>query len=55
MIEDYRQRWRSAHRSGLVLSGKLLLATSEGGDAERLWQAQLQRAAGGGAPAKSLF
>lgn len=32
MIEDYRRRWRSAHHSGPVLSGGLLLATSNGGD-----------------------
>jgi hypothetical protein len=32
MIEDYRRRWRSAHHSGPVLSGGLLLAASDGGD-----------------------
>ena len=34
---------------------KAKLILMEGGDTERAWQAQLQRAAGGGAPAKSSF
>jgi len=32
MIEDYRRWRRSAHHSGPVLSGGLLLAASDGGD-----------------------
>ncbi len=34
---------------------KAKLILMEGGDTERAWQAQLQRAAGGGAPVKSSF
>lgn len=34
---------------------KVQLILMEGGDTERAWQAQLQRAAGGGVPARSSF
>ena len=34
---------------------KVQLILMEGGNAERAWQAQLRRAAGGRAPAKSSF